>query len=98
MQTQKVKDKIIWTINLIEEVQHIPETYLKHIEGTEGLYEIRVQQGSNIYRILCFFDKDKIVVIANAFEKKSQKTPKEVIKKALKIKEEYYEEKNSKNS
>jgi phage-related protein len=97
-QKQKVKDKIIWTFNLIEEVNHVPETYLKHIEGTKGLYEIRVQQGSNIYRILCFFDDNKLVVVANAFEKKSVKAPKEEINKALKIKEEYYEEKKHQNS
>ena len=92
-QRQKVKDKIIWTFNLIEEVQHVPESYLKHMEGTEGLYEIRVQQGSDIFRILCFFDEGKLVVLANAFQKKTQKTPKQDIQKALRIREEYYEQK-----
>jgi len=88
-----VKEKIIWTFNLIEEVQHVPETYLKHIEGTEGLFEIRVQQGSDIFRILCFFDKGKLVVLVNGFQKKTQKTPKQEILKALKLKEEYHEQK-----
>ena len=92
-QRQKVKEKIIWTFNLIEEVQHVPETYLKHIEGTEGLFEIRVQQGSDIFRILCFFDKGKLVVLVNGFQKKTQKTPKQEILKALKLKEEYHEQK-----
>jgi len=55
MQRDKVKDKIIWTFDLIEEFKKVPETYLKHIENTEGLYEIRVQQGSDIFRIFCFF-------------------------------------------
>ena len=92
-QRQKVKDKILWTFDVIELHQHVPENYLKHMEGTDGLYEIRVQQGSDIFRILCFFDEGKLVVLANAFQKKTQKTPKQEILKALKIREEYYEEK-----
>ena len=92
-QLQKVKEKIIWTFLLIEEVQQIPETYLKHLEGTDGLYEIRIQLGSDIFRIFCFFDEGKLVVLANGFQKKTQKTPKQEIVKALKIKEEYYENK-----
>ena len=75
-QREKVKAKIIWTIELVEELQRVPETYLKHIENTDGLYEIRVQSGSDIFRIFCFFDDGKLVVITNGFQKKSQKTPK----------------------
>lgn len=92
-QKQKVKDKIIWTFELIEELQRVPETYLKHIENTEGLFEIRVQLGSDIFRIFCFFDQGQLVVLANGFQKKTQKTPKKEIEKALKIKEEYEKEK-----
>lgn len=91
-QQDKVKKKIIWTFDLIEKVQMIPDTYLKHLENTESLYEIRVQQGSDIYRIFCFFDKGSLVVLANGFHKKSQKTPKQEIEKALKIKQEYESE------
>ena len=90
---QKVKDKIIWTFDLIEELQRVPETYLKHLENTEGLFEIRVQQGSDIFRIFCFFDQGQLVVLANGFQKKTQKTPRKEIEKALKIKEEYESEK-----
>jgi phage-related protein len=78
---------------LIENLQRVPELYLKHIESTEGLYEIRVQMGSDIYRIFCFFDQGQLVVIANGFQKKSQKTPKQEIEMALKIKGEYENEK-----
>lgn len=91
-QKEKVKDKIIWTFDLIEELTKVPETYLKHIENTNGLYEIRVQIGSDIFRIFCFFDKGQLVVIINGFQKKSQKTPKKEIEKAIKIKQEYEEE------
>jgi phage-related protein len=72
-QRQKVRDKIIWTFDLIENLQRVPELYLKHIENTEGLYEIRVQMGSDIYRIFCFFDQEQLVVIANGFQKKIAK-------------------------
>ncbi|MEN9549962.1 MAG: hypothetical protein RIR12_2553 [Bacteroidota bacterium] len=92
-QRPKVKEKIVWILLLIEEIQHIPETYLKHLHGTDGLYEIRMQLGTDIFRIFCFFDEGKLVVLANGFQKKTQKTPKQEITKALKIKEEYYENK-----
>ena len=92
-QRQKVREKIIWTFLLIEEVQQVPETYLKHLEGTDGLYEIRIQLASDIFRIFCFFDEGKLVVLANGFQKKTQKTPKSEIEKALKIKREYETEK-----
>jgi phage-related protein len=92
-QRDKVKDKIMWTFDLIEELPKVPETYLKYFENTDGLFEIRVQQGSDIYRIFCFFDQGQLVVLANGFQKKMQKTPKQEIEKALKIKEEYENDK-----
>jgi phage-related protein len=89
----KVKEKISWTIDLLENHERIPEIYLKHLEGTEGLYEIRVQLGNDEIRIFCFFDKGQLVILANGFYKKSQKTPKKEVEKALKIKKEYENEK-----
>jgi phage-related protein len=89
-QRQKVKDKIIWTFNLIEEIDRVPETYLKYIE--DGLFEIRIQLASDIFRIFCFFDDEKLIVLANGFQKKSQKTPKKEIEKAFKIKKQYEDE------
>lgn len=91
--SKKVKAKIIWTLDLIEETHRVPETYLKHIEGTDGIFEIRVQFGSDIYRIFCFFDKGKLVILANGFQKKTQKTPKNEIELAKKINAEYEKEK-----
>jgi len=88
-QSNKVKEKIIWTFELIEEVQRVPETYLKHITGTDGLYEIRIKTGSDIFRVFCFFDRGKLIVLINGFQKKTQKTPRKEIKTALKIKESY---------
>lgn len=92
-QRQKVRDKIVWTFDLIEIIDKVPETYLKYLEGTDKLYEIRVQNGSDIFRIFCFFDEGNLVVLANGFQKKTQKTPKQQIEMALKIKTEYYESK-----
>ena len=92
-QRDKVKDKIIWTLELIQELERVPETYIKHIENTDGLYEIRVQQGSDIFRIFCFFDQGQLIILANGFQKKTQKTPKNEIEKAIKIKNEYENEK-----
>ena len=95
-QPDNVQVKIEWTLNLIRVTPQVPEKYFKHIEGAKGLYEIRIEVGSNIYRIFSFFDKGNLVVLGNAFQKKTQKTPKQEIKKALKIMEEYNNEKDSK--
>ncbi len=59
--------------------------------GTDGLYEIRVEHGSNIYRIFCCFDNGNLVVLFNGFQKKTQKTPLKEIEKALRLKGEYFE-------
>jgi phage-related protein len=94
-QNNKAKDKILWTLKLIEELAVIPTVYFKHIKNAESLYEIRIQQGTDIYRIFCFFDTGKLVVLMNGFVKKTQKTPKSEIEKALKIKKEYETEKQA---
>jgi phage-related protein len=91
-QNAKVKARIIWTIQLIEELERIPESYLKHLDSTDGLYEVRVKAGRDIYRIFCFFDKGKLIILTTGFQKKTQKIPKKEIEKALKIKEEYENE------
>jgi len=93
-QTVKVQQKIIWTLELIEDIEHVPEIYLKRLSGTSGLYELRVKLTSNIYRIFCFFYKGDLVVLMNGFQKKSRKTPKREITKAIKIKKEYEKEKD----
>ena len=91
-QPDNVQAKIEWTLNLIRVTRQVPEKYFKHMEGTKGLYEIRVEVGSNIYRIFSFFDKGNLVVLGNAYQKKTQKTPKQELEKALKIMEEYQNE------
>ncbi|MEO7214492.1 MAG: type II toxin-antitoxin system RelE/ParE family toxin [Mucilaginibacter sp.] len=89
VQSPKVKAKISWVIDLIETVERVPGKHLKHLEGTDGLYEIRVASGTNIFRIFCFFDKGNLVILMNGFQKKTMKTPANEIERALKIKKEY---------
>ncbi len=96
-QPHKVQKRILWTLRVVEELDRIPEVYFKHLENADGLYEIRVQSGNDIYRIFCFFDKNNLVVIGHGFQKKRQKTPPKEIERALRIKKEYHEEKQKLN-
>jgi len=89
----KVQNKIFKVIEIIETVERIPKTYLKAITGTDGLYEARIKLASNIWRVFCFFDKGKLVILLNGFAKKTQKTPKKEIEKAKQLMKEYYESK-----
>lgn len=88
-----VQEKIEYVFKVIRTVDRIPQKFLKHIESTDGLYEIRVQVGSDIYRVFCCFDEGKIVILFNGFQKKSQKTPKKEIDRALRLKKEYFNNK-----
>ena len=92
-QPDKVQDKIDFVLDLVQNIEIVPTKFLKHIVGTDGLYEIRVKVGSNIFRIFCFFDKGKLVVLINGFIKKSQKTPPKEIRLAEKLMKEYHNEK-----
>ncbi|HRA73918.1 MAG TPA: type II toxin-antitoxin system RelE/ParE family toxin [Flavobacterium sp.] len=92
-QDRKVREKIAYVFKVINSVQNVPTKFLKHLEGTDGLYEIRIEFESNIYRIFCCFDKGNLVILFNAFQKKTQKTPKNEIDLALKLKKEYFNSK-----
>jgi len=95
-QTEKVQEKIEYVFKIIRTVQNVPKKFFEHMSGTDGLYEIRIELESNIYRIFCCFDKGTLVVLFNGFQKKSQKTPKKEIELALKLKEEYFNTKKKK--
>ncbi len=88
-----VQEKIDYVFKVIRTVDLVPAKFMKHIESTNGLYEIRIKVGSDIYRVFCCFDSGRIVVLFNGFQKKSKKTPRKEIDKALKIKEEYFNNK-----
>lgn len=87
---EKVKEKIDYVLFLITVAERIPKKFFQYIEGTDGLFEIKIEFESNIYRIFCCFDEGRLVVLFNGFQKKSQKTPSKEIDKALKIKSEYF--------
>ena len=74
----------------------VPDKFLKHLEGTDGLFEIRIKVGSDIYRVFCFFDEGNLVILLNGFQKKTDKTPKNEIDKAERLKKKYYEDKSRK--
>ena len=76
----------------------IPVKFLKKIEGVKDLYEIRIEHNGNIYRIFCCFDEGNLVILFNAFQKKTQKTPISEIERAIRIKEEYFAAKASLNN
>lgn len=81
--TNDVKKKFNWTLGLISELERVPSKYFCYLEGTEGLYEIRVEVGSNIYRVFSCFDEGRLIILLNGFQKKTQKTPKSEIELAL---------------
>ena len=92
-QTVKVKEKIDHVLFVVSVAERIPKKFFQHLEGTNGLFEIRIDFQGNIYRIFCCFDEGQVVVLFNGFQKKSQKTPAGEIERALKIMTEYFDEK-----
>lgn len=81
-------------LDILEHVERVPTTYLKYIEGTNGLFEVRVQLGTDIFRIFCCFDGNRLVVLFSGFQKKTQKTPQREIARAISIMNDYYKDKN----
>jgi len=92
----KEQDKVDYCLLLLRTQDRVPAKFISHIQ--DGLYELRITYNGNIYRVFFIFDEEKIVVLFNGFQKKTQKTPPDEIKKALTIKNEYYAHKRSKNS
>jgi phage-related protein len=95
-QNAKVQEKIEYVFKIVRTVEKIPKKFLDHLTGTEGIYEMRIEVGSDIYRIFCCFDDGNLVVLFNAFQKKTQKTPKQELDKAVRLKKEYFNIKNKK--
>ena len=95
-QSIKIQDKIFKVIEAIETLERVPAHYLRKIVGIDELYEARIQLGSDIWRVFCFFDGDKLVILLNGFQKKTQKTPRSEIKKAQQLMKAYYNDKKNK--
>jgi phage-related protein len=96
-QSSKVQEKIEFVFRIIRQVEKVSRKFLSPMENTNGLFEIRVEYGSNIYGIFCCFDEGNVVVLFNGFQKKTQKTPLKEIEKALLLKFEYFELKKQKD-
>lgn len=92
----EVQRKFNWTLQLISTVERVPKKYFDHITGSTGLYEIRVEVGSDIFRVFSFFDKGNLIILVNGFRKKTPKTPKAEIELAEKLKKQYLDEKEKK--
>ncbi|MBX2976246.1 MAG: type II toxin-antitoxin system RelE/ParE family toxin [Ignavibacteriaceae bacterium] len=95
-QSPKVQAKLDWTIGLVRILKIVPKIYFDHLTGTDGLWEIRTQVGSNIFRVFCCFDEGNLVILLSGFQKKTQKTPQQEIDKAERLKKEYFNEKAKK--
>lgn len=91
---EKVKLKVKNVLELIKQIDRVPIKFLAPIIKYAGLFEIRVEYGSNIFRIFCCFDKGNLVILLNGFQKKSQKTPINEIEKAMRLKKEYFKQKD----
>ena len=94
-QTKTVRDKINFVLKLVETQRIIPKKFFRIIEGSNGIYEIRVETEGNIYRIFCCMDGGAVVVLFHGFQKKTQKTPQKEIKRAEAIKKEYFKNKEA---
>ena len=82
----EVKQKFNWTLQLIATQEKIPEKFFKHLENSNGIFEIRVEVGTDIYRVFCFFDKGKLIILLNGFQKKKPENTKERTRISRKIK------------
>lgn len=91
----KTRKKINYVFGLIMYQDTISDKFLKYMQGTDGLYKIRIRSGNNIYRIFCCFDEGKLIVLFNGFQKKTQKTPKKEIERAEQLKTAYFETKKT---
>ena len=95
-QTKVVRDKINFVLQMVETQRMIPKKFFRIIEGSDGIYEIKVEMESNIYRIFCCMDEGAVVVLFHGIQKKSQKTPLKEIRRAETIKREYLKSKEEK--
>jgi len=94
-QDEKIRGKIGYVLDLVRFEKRVPKKFFKSLENTDGIYEVRIITTFKSIRILCFFDNGNLIVLANCFVKKTQKTPRKEIKLAEKLKKEYLKDKRS---
>lgn len=93
--SEKEQEKVMYGLLLLKQQGRLTKKFVSHLR--EGIYELRTEYAGNIYRVFFIFDQGNIVVLFHGFQKKTQKTPPSEIKKAIKIKEAYYADKQSQN-
>jgi phage-related protein len=93
----KDQEKIDYVLNMVCTLHQVPVRFLKHIQDSEGLYEIRISHGRMAFRIFCCFDKDNIIILFNGFLKKQSKTPKTELDLAIRLMNQYFNEKRNKS-
>jgi phage-related protein len=84
----KAAQKITWVLGILENQGVLPAMYFKKLVNTD-IWECRVQYSSNVYRLLCFFDRGSIIILTHGFIKKTQKTPGDEIKRAEEYRNDY---------
>ena len=87
--TGKQAQKVLWVLQLVEELETIPRSYFKKLVGSEGIWEVRIQSGNDSFRLLGFFDGGSLLVLTNGFAKKTEKTPAQEIALAIRRKNDY---------
>ncbi|WP_300674888.1 type II toxin-antitoxin system RelE/ParE family toxin [Desulfoluna sp.] len=93
--SNKEVEKVFFVLDLIESQPVVPRKFFKKLESTDGIWEVRVQYANNIFRLLGFFDGEKLVVLSHTFTKKSQKIPKKEINTARQRMREYLLRRNA---
>jgi phage-related protein len=88
----EVKKKFNWTLQLIATIDRVPEKYFKNMTNSTGIYEVRVEVGSDIFRVFGFFDKGNLIILVNGFQKKIRKTPGGELTLAERLKAQYFHE------
>ena len=86
----KQAEKVVFVLDLIETVEVVPRKFFKKMTASDGIWEVRVRLGNNIFRLLGFLDGDELLILNHAFTKKTQKTPHKEIKKAEQRKNKYF--------
>ena len=90
----KQAQKVVWVLRLVEELEAVPSQYLKKLAGTENLWEVRAQHGGDTFRLLGFFDGQRLLVLTSGFAKKTEKTPRKEFALAEKRRQDYLSRRN----
>ena len=85
----KQLQNVYFVLRLHQTQEVIPKEYFKKLIGTEDIWEVRVQFGNHIFRLLGFFEEKNRIILNHGFTKKTRKTPKSEIKQAEARKSEY---------